>query len=259
MLFLSKFLPLVIYPLGLAFLLVAALAWKGNLTRRQRAALFGAALLLWAGGNRWISLGLARSLEWRYLPEGDIPPAEAIVLLGGDAFPASPPQPIIQPGQRAFYAAALYRQGKAPRILVSGGSIPWQAGGDPTTPAEQMESVLTLLGVPPEVITLETESRNTAENARYSAAVLERWGVRRVILVTSALHMPRAKALFEAEGVDVIPAPTAFNVTQASWQATFHGGWQNLLLGAIPNAASLNLTTTAFKEYLGIAVSGLRP
>ena len=259
MLFLSKFLPLLIYPLGMTFLLLVALAWRGGLTPRQRAVLLGAALLLWAGSNRWVSLGLARSLEWRYLPAGGIPSADAIVLLGGDTFPASPPQPIVQPGQRAFYAATLYRQEKAPRILVSGGSIPWQTGGDPTTPAEQMGEVLTLLGVPADAITLETKSRNTAENARFSAPILEDWGVERVILVTSAMHMPRAKALFEAQGVEVIPAPTAFSVTQASWEAAFHGGWQNFLLGMIPNAASLDLTTAACKEYLGIAVSGLRP
>ncbi len=259
MLFLSKFVPLLIYPLGLAFLLLVGLAWKGGLTRRQRAAILGACILLWAGGNRWVSLYVARSLEWRYLPQGALPSAEVIVLLGGDTFPASPPQPIVQPGQRAFYAAELYRQGRAPRVLVSGGNIEWQAGGDPSTPAAQMEDVLVLLGVPPEAITLETESRNTAENARFSAAILRTWGVERIILVTSAIHMPRAKALFEAQGLTVVPAPTAFKVTRASWEAAFHGGWQSFFFNLVPNAGSLNLTTIALKEYFGLAVYRFGP
>ncbi len=254
MLFLSKFIPLLLYPLGLACLLLAGLAVRGRFSRRQRAALWGALLLLWLGGNRWAALGLARSLEWRFLPGAEPPAAPVIVLLGGDTTPASPPQPIVQPGQRAFYAAELYRQGKAPRILVSGGAIPWQAGGSGTTPAGQMGAVLRLLGVPPEAITLEEQSRNTAENARYSAEILSEWGVERVLLVTSALHMPRAKALFEAQGLEVIPAPTGFSVTQASWNAAFRGGWRNVLLGLVPDAGSLGLTTSALKEYLGLAL-----
>lgn len=259
MIFLSKFLPRLLYPLGLSTLLLAGLALWGRFSRRVRAALWGVVLLLWLSGNPWVSMGLARSLEWRELPGVQPPAAPVIVLLGGDTTPASPPQPIIQPGQRAFYAAALYHQGRAPRILISGGAIPWQTGGDATTPAEQMAEVLTQLGVPAEALTLERASRNTAENAAFSADILRSWGVKRVILVTSALHMPRAKVLFEAQGLTVLPAPTGFAVTQATWQATFHGGWQNSLLNLIPDAGSLNLTTTALKEYLGLAVYRLLP
>ncbi|RMF49444.1 MAG: YdcF family protein [Anaerolineae bacterium] len=259
MVFLSKFLPALFYPLGLAFLLLAGFALRSELSRRQRAFLGGVALLLWLGGNTWLSLALARTLEWRYLPQTEPAAAPVIVLLGGDTAPASPPQPIVQPGQRAFYAAALYHQGKAGRILVSGGAIPWQSGGESATPADQMYDVLRLLDVPPEAITLERQSRNTAENARYSAEILAEWGVQRIILVTSALHMPRARALFEAQGLTVIPAPTGFAVTRASWNAAFHGGWQNFLINLIPTAGSLNLTTTVLKEYLGMAAYRLIP
>ncbi|GAB4535366.1 MAG: hypothetical protein Fur0018_25600 [Anaerolineales bacterium] len=254
MIFLSKFLPKLFYPLGLACLLLAGFALRARLNRRGRALLLGVLLLLWLGGNPWVSLLLTRSLEWRYLPDGEPASAPVIVLLGGDTAPASPPQPIVQPGERAFYAAALYHQGKAEHILVSGGVIPWQTGGEASTPADQMWQVLRLLDVPPQAITLEARSRNTAENARYSAEILAGWGVRRVILVTSALHMPRAKTLFEAQGLSVIPAPTAFVVTRASWRAAFHGGWQNGLLNLMPDADSLARTSTALKEYLGLAL-----
>ena len=61
---------------------------------------------------------------------------------------------------------------------------------------------------PPGALLLEEHSSNTAENASMTQALLQPRGVRRVLLVTSALHMARARAHFEAVGFEVIPAPT---------------------------------------------------
>jgi len=55
---------------------------------------------------------------------------------------------------------------------------------------------------------LENDSENTAENAFYSAEILREKNIKTIILVTSAMHMPRSVALFEAQGLNVIPAPT---------------------------------------------------
>ena len=71
-----------------------------------------------------------------------------------------------------------------------------------------MKALLLRLGVPDEAIVMETQSRNTAENALYTGEILRERGFARVLLVTSALHMPRAMKLFRARGIDAVPAPT---------------------------------------------------
>jgi uncharacterized SAM-binding protein YcdF (DUF218 family) len=72
------------------------------------------------------------------------------------------------------------------------------------------------------------------------------------------MHMPRAKALFEAQGLNVIPAPVDFTVTQHNWQTTFKPGLDEFIIYLLPNASSLGLTTNVFKEYLGLLIYGLR-
>ena len=71
-----------------------------------------------------------------------------------------------------------------------------------------MRALLVDLGVPPGRIVLEERSRNTRENAEFTAGLLKEYRVQRVLLVTSALHMRRAVGEFERAGVDVVPAAT---------------------------------------------------
>ena len=156
--FLSKFLPPFIYPLGLACLLVAAAVLLYRRRRWQLACLLLALGLLWLGGNRWVALELARSLEWRYLPPEELPQADAIVLLGGGTLPAEYPRTLVEVGEagdRVIYAAWLYRQGKSEHILSSGGLADWTSRQ--STPAEDMKFLLEMMGVPPEAIWLQTE------------------------------------------------------------------------------------------------------
>ncbi len=253
-LYLSKILPPLVYPLGLACLLVL-LALLLRRQRFQRLVLLLALALLMIASNRWVALGLARSLEWRYLPNGELPQAEAIIVLGGGTLSSQYPRPIVevdQAGDRLIYAAQLYHQGKAERLLLSGGRVDWISAGNP--PAEDMAALLELLGVPRQAMWLESESRNTYENAANARALLQPLSIRRVILVTSAAHMPRALALFEKQGFQVIPAPTDFTVTFAGWQKLQGGGLATQLLAFLPSAENLALTTRMLKEYLGMLV-----
>ena len=80
-----------------------------------------------------------------------------------------------------------------------------------------------MMGVPAEAIWLQTESRNTYEDAVYSARLLKDKGVRRILLVTSAWHMPRSLGLFQAQGLEVVPLPVDFTVTDAGWQGLMRG------------------------------------
>jgi uncharacterized SAM-binding protein YcdF (DUF218 family) len=256
MIFLSKLLPLFFYPLGLACLLILALLAFAHMKRWQKSVLGLALLLLWLGGNSWVAYGLTRSLEWQYLPQGELPQADAIVVLGGGTEPQDYPRQTVElngAGDRVLYAADLYQQGKAPYILASGGRLPW-AADQTSTPASEMNSLLQKLGVPQEVIWLETRSVNTQENASYAKPILEEHNVKRILLVTSARHMPRAVRLFEGLGFDVIPAATDFTVTQSEWNHLMHPDWQTFVLGLFPDVSALSMSTSALKEYLGIAV-----
>jgi uncharacterized SAM-binding protein YcdF (DUF218 family) len=253
---LSKFLPLFAYPLGLALLLLV-LALLFRRLKWRRLAVLVALVVLFLGSNRWMAIALARSLEWQYLPPGEIPAAQAIVLLGGASQSAQPPRPIVEindAGDRILYAAYLYQQGKAAHILVSGGQIDWLSTGN--SPAQDMSSLLQLMDVPSSALWLEERSRNTYENALFSRQILASHGINRIILVTSAMHMPRAVKLFEHQGFEVVPAPVDFNATFSSTDQPASLG--TVLLDLIPSVDNLELTSRVMKEYFGLIVYRLR-
>lgn len=259
-LYLSKLLPLFVYPLGLAaFLLLAALAPRRRPGLTKGLVLI-ALLLLWIGGNRCTAAALTRSLERQYPPLAEPPPADVIILLGGGSRTETPPRTlpeVSEEGDRIIYAARLYHQGKAPAILVSGGrpALGPQTGPDA---AENMTRLLEMWGVPRDAIWQESVSQNTYENALYSRPLLAERGVEQALLVTSATHMPRAAAVFRKQGLNVIPAPVDFQVTAAAWAYMQRPDPANWLYYALPDAGALDLTTAAIKEYIGILVYGWR-
>ena len=258
-LFFSKFLPTLLYPLGMAsLLLLAALLLRKK--RRLATLLVAAALLVvFLGGNRWVASALARSLESRYPPLTTVPQVEVIVVLGGGTESGDAPRQFAEvngAGDRVLYAYRLLQQGKADALFLSGGSINWMDEGA-STPAEDMAQILTSLGVPSQSLWLEDRSQNTEENAAFAWKILSEKGITRILLVTSAMHMPRAVRLFEAQGFEVIPAPVDYAVTDERWQALWRPDWRSLLVDLLPNASSMNLTTNALKEFLGMAVNAL--
>jgi uncharacterized SAM-binding protein YcdF (DUF218 family) len=188
-----------------------------------------------------------------------LPAAGAIVLLGGGTESPESPRPITEinsAGDRVLYAAWLYQQGKAPVILASGGLLDWEL--HQTTSAQNMKTLLQMIGVPTDAILLQPESRNTYEDALYSARLLKEKGIRRILLVTSAWHMPRSVRLFQAQGLEVVPAPTDFNVTDADWKELTSPDVRVQILALLPSADSLGLTTRMLKEYLGMLVYDLQ-
>ena len=111
-----------------------------------------------------------------------------------------------------------------------------------------MAEFLQALGVPRSAIWLERRSRNTAGNAQFVA----RWAATlperpRILLVTSALHMPRALLEFRAAGLDVVPAPTDYEAR----------GVPPGILAYLPDAAALEGSSRAFKELVGWVVAKL--
>jgi uncharacterized SAM-binding protein YcdF (DUF218 family) len=252
---LSKTLPYLVYPLSLSLaLMLAGVALARRRPRLGRAGVALAFLLLSAASSPPLARALYRSLEERHPPlEIDkLPTASVIVVLGGALRLPLPPRPdfeIGEAGNRARHAAALFRAGKAPRVLVSAGTFSALPPGI-RPEAHYLQLFLAELGVPREAVLIESESGNTRENALASRRLLERHGLRSVLLVTSASHMPRALGAFRAAGIDAIPAPTDF---QAVSDPNAYG-----VTDVMPSVEALYMTTRAVREYLGQAVYALR-
>lgn len=286
--FLSKAIPPFVYPVGfVCALLGAALVWA--FPRRLRYTLTVVALvLLWLGSNRLAAFSLARSLEWQHeaplaaavesmVANGAEPDAsgveallaeydtDVIVVLGGGTRGHGAPRTVPEmneAGDRLLFGAWLYQQlvsmGASPHILVSGGNVAGWTGPNYYTEAQEMAAILGIMGVPPDAVWLEDRSRNTYENAVESRKILAERGIERVLLVTSATHMPRASRLFAAQGLDVIPMPTDFIVTYDDWRFFTHGTPTVQLFNILPDVEYLSLTTRCLKEYIGIFYYTLR-
>lgn len=222
---------------GLSLLI---LAWI--IRRRRRLAL----TLAWSGGLllallslKPFALVLIASLEAQVgiVAAPKTTGAQAIVVLGGGRYRDAPEygrDTVSEPTLvRLRYAAKLARETGLP-LLVSGGSP--EGGG--ASEADAMAAVLaTEFGVP--VRWREATSADTLDNARNSAAILAGAGVSRVLLVSHAWHLPRARAAFEGAGLVVIAAPTGFlagtPLTPRDW---------------LPG--SLEISRTALHEWIGI-------
>jgi uncharacterized SAM-binding protein YcdF (DUF218 family) len=150
-----------------------------------------------------------------HLLKGNSENSQAIVILGGgrrkgalETPPDYQQQDLSSSSmERLRYGARLARQTKLP-ILVTGGA-PDKASKQELSEAFMMKLVLEQeLGLSPQW--LEDQSNTTQENAIRSAEILKKEGIKSVYLVTHFWHMPRAKAVFEKEGFNVIEAPMGF-------------------------------------------------
>jgi uncharacterized SAM-binding protein YcdF (DUF218 family) len=180
-------------------------------------------------------------LEARYpvVAEATLPEADAIVVLGGGHY-GWLDRPGIGPEQlessRVAAGARAWRAGRAPRVILSGGGA--RVG---KSEARTMAYAIGKLGVPASAVVLEERSRDTHDNARYTAALLGPDGTRRVLLVTSSLHMPRASLVFRQAGIDVVPVPVPETMPRATWRERW-----------FPSRGALWRSGRAWKEYAGL-------
>ena len=100
--------------------------------------------------------------------------------------------------RRLELATELFREGAAPVLLLSGGG----SGAEPE--AEIMRRMALAWGIPAAALLVETASRDTLGNARYSAALLLSRDWRRIVLVSDRTHLPRAVLLFRLAGLEVV-------------------------------------------------------
>jgi len=228
----------------------ALLAWK---RRRLAIRLLAASVaLLLVFTSAAMTRALVRSLEDQYRDSGlDVPQAQAIVVLGGAIHMPSGfhhSTGLVDPSDRLLAAFRLYRAGKAPLLFCSGGNNPIGSRPGETPEAIWMARLLEEWNIPSNAIQVETGSTNTRQNAIRSYQTLAPGGIRRILLVTSAMHMPRAAGAFRKAGFEVVAAP-----------ADFHSGWDEPnVLAWVPKANNLVISGAALHEWLGIAIYRLR-
>ncbi len=229
----------------LSALLVFLLLWL--LTRRGAFLVAMAVVtgLLWLLATPWASRNLQSLLENQAgeVSAEALPKTDAIVVLGGTLTPPASPghdANLSAAADRLVYAARLYQLRKSPIILISGGN----ATGTGAMDAESVHAAALLRswGIPADAILTETESVNTYETAVYTKLMLDQHSLKSILLVTSALHMPRALATFESAGVQAIPAATDFEAKAPA--ASGIEAW-------VADPAALERTTRAMKEYFG--------
>jgi len=250
----SKLITPLIAPLGLSFALWAMgilLYWRG---RRQWGRFFGLAgiVVVLFFSCPLVGEGLLRTLEEEYpmLEPQACPQADAVVVLGGVTDPPVPPRKSVEVGpgfDRLLHGMRLLREGRAPYLILSGGTISFLVGSD-MSEAVQLQTLALEYGIDPETILLEERSRNTYENAVFIRQLLQERGLERVLLVTSAAHMRRAAATFRSQGVEFVPAPADVRAGPPSFNP----------IRLLPTLRGLNCSTVAIKEYVGWWVYRLR-
>lgn len=168
--------------------------------------------------------------------------AQALVLLGGGVNNSADEYEVNAVSNsdtftRLRYAAFLAKKNPELPIFVSGGAI-----NSRDSEASLMKKALKSEFNIKNSIYLEPDSRTTTENAIYTGRLLQQYRISQVVLITSASHMRRAKALFEKNGIKVIPAPTGF----------YSLGYYKLpLLWFVPTASAMVTTSSVLHELLG--------
>ena len=239
---LSKLLPLALLPLGLSLFLLLV-----GVIARWRWPVITALLLLWVCSLGLVSQGLWRWLEapWTRKTAAAAPSADAIVVLSGGRHPAPGAARVSEWNNPDRFLAGLelFRAGKAPRLLFTGGISPFRPGLPPEGQRYLREAQL--LGIPDAAMATTPPVLNTADEAVAIRRLLPA-SQSRVLLVTSAFHMRRSQRLFRRQGIQVLPFPVDF---QAS------GRWAGALWRDptqwLPSARALDDSSRALRELLG--------
>ncbi len=249
----AKLLTPLVSPMGLAALLWLMAGIAHFVYPRWSARLLwtGFSLLLFFSTS-CTGAALLSHLEGRYpaMRAEDSPSADVIIVLGGATVPALKPRVHIEVADsydRLLHGMRLFRAGKAPHLLLSGGNLIELTGVDQSE-AQQYRTLALESGIPDSVLVLEERSRNTRENALYTAQTMRERGWKNALLVTSASHMPRAAAAFSALDVSFVAAPTDVNCVDGAFS----------LWGLLPSAYGLEQSSVAIKEYVGWCVYALR-
>ncbi|MFT3721310.1 YdcF family protein [Pseudorhodoferax sp.] len=243
---------LVLPPAGLLLLVLFGWLLARRWRRAGRALALAGLAALWLLSCNAVAVRLSQALlpQFTALPQAQAAARlqaqhiQAVVVLGGGLYPRVPefegPLPSSHTAARALYGSWLARESDLP--LGFSGGVGWANAGEAGHPdeADAVARLLARAGSAP-LRWAEGASRDTLENARNMAALLQRDGVERIALVTSAWHMPRSVRAFEAAGLAVLPAPMGFVVPL-----------QRPLLEWLPSAYGLSASQQILREWLAL-------
>ncbi|MEO0367299.1 MAG: YdcF family protein [Pseudomonadota bacterium] len=252
-----KLLSLLVYPLGFALWLIVlsvVLRWL-SLKFLSRILLSLGIMVLWIFSTPKVSVWLASGLEDQYPQQAlaQIQKHDLIVVMGGGLkLPIKPAQHVqlTSSSDRYWHAARLFAADNADKILILGGNVFDQ-------PGIQAESVyakelLISWGVPADAILIDTVSRTTEQNAEQFKYIVKQLQesdssdpINKVLVVTSALHMPRTLFWLNSQQLDISLNPASADVIVTD-------RYTPSLLSWLPNAGSMQLSTVALHEIYGL-------
>ena len=251
MFFLGKAFWIVAQPLSLA-LIFKILAFLALVTGRRKLA---GLLSLVAGTILFVVLftsvgaGSLQTLEARYSRPTLAEPPACMIVLGGafdlEVTAGRGGMEMNQAADRFIEAARLARLYPQTKILVSGGDGSFS--GDYKGDADLSPAYFEAMGIEPSRVIRETVSRNTAENVGETRALLDANHLADCLLITSAYHMPRAKALFDQAGVATVPWPSDYRSS----------GRVELRLDFTQPSLNAQLASTAAREWGAILAARL--
>jgi uncharacterized SAM-binding protein YcdF (DUF218 family) len=220
----------------------------GRMARLGRALALAAILALIAAATLPLGALMIAPLEDRFPgPPANMSPPTGIIVLGGaidDAASAARGQTIFdEGGARITEAVILAKRYPQARVVYTGGTASLIAGAS-STEALRAKTLMAAMGVEPGRIAIEDRSRNTEENARFTAAIVHPAPSQRWVIVTSAFHMPRAMGVFEKAGFHAIAYPVAFYTL---------GRWPDDLRLIFDPARNLRVFELAVHEWIGLA------
>lgn len=200
---LSKILDFILQPICWIFILLV-FAYYSRFPKRLITITIGLLLLL---TNGWFVNQCYLAYE---SPQKQINQTyQWCIILGGGMMRSGAGYRTGETADRFIQPLLLYRQGKIKKLLITGGNVTIKGLKiDDTQESKKVKEVLIAMGVAVNDIYLEEQARNTHENATYTKQVLKPYLAEKMLLVTSAMHMPRAKACYLKEGfkVDDYPA-----------------------------------------------------
>lgn len=245
MLYFIKWFYAWLLPPGLFLLVALAMLFLSYKTKKKWWLVLPL-LFIYILSIRPVSNSFIKPLENYYVQPDvtELNSAQAIVLLGGGSYGGvkdfdGEGQVSASAANRMLMALRLHKAMQLP-IVLSGGLVYSYSASE----ADVQFRLLKACGVDEKYLIKDAQSRNTAENAKYTKQICAQRNFGKVILVTSAFHMPRSVMLFKREGVDVIPYPTDYQTNKETVLDAF---------AFVPNSGSLRDTAVAMKEYMGIA------
>ena len=238
MIYLHKILPLIVSPM---FLVMVLITW--GIVFRSRIAGILAVSILVICSLPIFSNKLITNLENEYIlsDASSAKTADAIVVLSGMVRTINGKNGLSyewgEASDRIFAGIELIKKNKAPIMILTGGKLPWSVG---KPEGEYLRDVAIKYGVPNKNILLTENVENTDQEAKAVGKLLNKTSPK-IILVTSAFHMPRAQKVFEAVGINIEPFAVDF----------LSGADKYTIMNFIPSAGALNQTSFFIRELIG--------